>query len=65
MAAFYYFRVIRACWLSPASDTPAALELSLGTRVALVGSGVLTVVIGLLPQRFLDLAGESVLAAVK
>ena len=65
VAAFYYFRVIRACWLNQGSDTPASLEMNLGSRVALVGSGVLTVVIGLLPQRFLDLAGESVLAAVK
>ena len=65
VAAFYYFRVIRACWLSQGSDTPAVLEMGLGSRVALIGCGVLTVVIGLFPQRFLDLAGESVLAAVK
>jgi len=39
--------------------------MGLGSRVALIGCGVLTVVIGLFPQRFLDLAGESVLAAVK
>ncbi len=65
VAAYYYFRVIRACWLAEPSDRPASLDMNLGTRVALVGSGVLTVAIGVLPQRFIDLAGESVLAALR
>lgn len=65
VAAYYYFRVIRACWLGKGSDQPASLDMGLGTRVALVGSGVLTVVIGILPQRFLQLAGESVLATLR
>lgn len=65
VAAYYYFRIIRACWLTGSGDKPAALDLGLGTRVALVGSGVLTVVIGVLPQRFLALAGESVLLALR
>ena len=65
VAAYYYFRIIRACWLTGSADKPAALDLGLGTRVALVGSGVLTVVIGVMPQRFLDLAGESVLTVLR
>ncbi len=65
VAAYYYFRVIRACWLTGSGDKPAALELGLGTRVALIGSGVLTVAIGIMPQRFLELAGESVLLALR
>ncbi len=65
VAAYYYFRVIRACWLTGSGDKPAALDMGLGTRVALVGSGVLTVVIGVMPQRFLELAGESVLTALR
>ena len=65
VAAYYYFRVIRACWLTDGSDKPALLDMNLGTRVALVGCGVLTVVIGLMPQRFLAFAGESVLAALR
>lgn len=65
VAAYYYFRIIRACWLTGSGDKPAALDLGLGTRVALVGSGVLTVVIGVLPQRFLALAGESVLLVLR
>ena len=65
VAAYYYFRVIRACWLAQSGEKPAALEMNLGTRVTLVASGALTVIIGIMPQRFLDLAGESVLAALR
>lgn len=65
VSAYYYFRVIRACWLAEAAERPASLDMSLGTRTALVASGVLTVLIGVLPQRFIDLAGESVLAALR
>ena len=65
VAAYYYFRIIRACWLTGRGDKPAVLDLGPGTRVALVGSGVLTVVIGVMPQRFLDLAGESVLLVLR
>ncbi len=65
VAAYYYFRVIRACWLAPSAEQPAGLDLSFGTRVALIASGVLTVGIGLLPQRFLDFAGESVLLTLR
>lgn len=65
VAAYYYFRVIRACWLEQSGEKPAALEMNLGTRVTLVASGALTVIIGIMPQRFLDLAGESVLAALR
>lgn len=65
VSAYYYFRVIRACWLGEAAERPASLDMNLGTRTALVASGVLTVVIGILPQRFIDLAGESVLAALR
>ncbi len=65
VSAYYYFRIIRACWMSETSETPAALDMNLGTRVVLVASGVLTVLIGVMPQRFIDLAGESVLAALR
>lgn len=65
VAAYYYFRVIRACWLSDSGEKPAALEMNLGTRVTLVASGALTLIIGIMPQRFLDLAGESVLTALR
>lgn len=65
VSAYYYFRVIRACWLGEAAEHPASLDMNLGTRTALVASGVLTVLIGVLPQRFIDLAGESVLAALR
>ena len=31
VAAYYYFRVIRACWLAEPSDRPASLDMNLGT----------------------------------
>ncbi len=65
VAAYYYFRVIRACWLTDGSEKPALLDMNLGTRAALVGCGAFTVLIGLMPQGFLDLAGESVLTALR
>ena len=65
VSAYYYFRIIRACWIGESGETPASLDLNFGSRVVLVGSGVLTVLIGVLPQRFIDLAGESVLAALR
>ncbi|MCY4189377.1 MAG: NADH-quinone oxidoreductase subunit N [Bryobacterales bacterium] len=65
VSAYYYFRVIRACWLGEPAERPATLDMNLGTRTALVASGALTVLIGILPQRFIDLAGESVLAALR
>ncbi len=65
VAAYYYFRIIRACWIADSAEQPARLEMSLGTRIALVASGVLTLVIGLMPQPFLDAAGASVLATLR
>ena len=65
VSAFYYFRVIRACWLSKESDQPASLDMNFGTRAAIAGCAVLTLVIGLYPQPFIDLAGESVMLALR
>ena len=65
VAAYYYFRVIRACWLTESGDKPAALDMNFGTRAAAVASGVLTVGIGLLPQRFLEFAGKSVFETLR
>ena len=61
VAAFYYFRIIRACWLTNSAEQPAKLVMNFGTRTALVASGVLTVVIGIMPQRFIEFANISLL----
>ena len=65
IAAFYYFRVIRACWLLKEGDDPARLDMNFGTRAALAACALLTLLIGLYPQPFIDLAGESVLLALR
>ena len=65
VSAFYYFRVIRACWLSKEGDQLAQLDMNFGTRAAIAGCAVLTLVIGLYPQPFIDLAGESVMLALR
>ena len=67
VSAFYYFRLIRACWLLEEGEQqkPAQLDMNFGTRAALVACALLTLLIGIYPQPFIDLAGESVLAALR
>lgn len=65
VSAFYYFRIIRACWLLKEGDEPARLDLNFGARAALAACAVLTLLIGLYPQPFIDLAGESLLPALR
>lgn len=65
VSAFYYFRVIRACLLLKEGDQPARFDMNFGTRAALAACALLTVLIGVYPQPFIDLAGESVLAALR
>ena len=65
VSAFYYFRIIRACWLLKESDEPARLDMNFGARAALAACAVLTLLIGLYPQPFIDLAGESLLPALR
>ncbi len=65
VSAFYYFRIIRACWLLKEGDEPARLDMNFGARAALAACAVLTLLIGLYPQPFIDLAGESLLPALR
>ncbi len=65
VSAFYYFRVVRACWLLKEGEQPAQLDMNFGTRAALGACALLTLIIGIYPQPFIDLAGESVLAALR
>jgi NADH-quinone oxidoreductase subunit N len=64
VAAYYYFRVVKVMF---ASDETAkgAISDSPGIRVALAVSGALTLVIGLYPEPFLQLAQTSLLAALR
>jgi NADH-quinone oxidoreductase subunit N len=55
VAVYYYFRMVRAMFVSEAVDkVPAASNF--GLRVALALTGAMTVLIGVYPQPFLNLA---------
>jgi NADH-quinone oxidoreductase subunit N len=64
VAAYYYFRIVRAMFLTEGVE-PASVSLGLGTRVALVASGVFTLGIGLYPQPFISMAADSILVALR
>jgi NADH-quinone oxidoreductase subunit N len=64
VAAYYYFRIVRAVFLSEGAE-PATMHLSRGVRLALVASGVFTILIFLYPEPILRLAGDSVLLALR
>jgi NADH-quinone oxidoreductase subunit N len=64
VATYYYFRIVRAVFLTESADPPA-MHISKGVRVAVVASGVFTLLIFFYPEPFLSLAGESVLLAVQ
>ncbi len=60
VAIYYYFRIVRSMFVAPLADT-GPLTTSLGLRVALVITGVLTLGIGIYPEPFLGLAQTSLL----
>jgi NADH-quinone oxidoreductase subunit N len=60
VAIYYYFRIVRSMFISPAADKEPVTS-SLGLRLALVVTGIMTLGIGLYPEPFLNLAGTSLL----
>ena len=64
VATYYYFRIIRAMFLSDGLE-PAVISPGLGTKVALVASGVFTLVIGLYPEPFINMATDSILLSLR
>ncbi|MCZ6666882.1 MAG: NADH-quinone oxidoreductase subunit N, partial [Gammaproteobacteria bacterium] len=64
VATYYYFRIIRAMFLSDGLE-PATIAPGLGTKVALVASGVFTLVIGLYPEPFINMAADSILLGLR
>jgi NADH-quinone oxidoreductase subunit N len=58
VAIYYYFRIVRSMYARDVTE-PAPLETSLGMRVALALSCILTLGIGLYPEPFIRLAGTS------
>jgi NADH-quinone oxidoreductase subunit N len=65
VAAFYYFRIVRAMFLQDPLDQPARFDIGWGVRAAIIASAVFTVGIGLYPEPFINLASESVLLALR
>jgi NADH-quinone oxidoreductase subunit N len=60
VAIYYYFKIVRSMFAREAVER-APLASSVGLRVALVASGVLTLAIGIYPEPFLRLAQNSLL----
>jgi len=60
VAIYYYFRIVRSMFVSDAADTPP-IASTVGLRVAVVVTGVLTLVIGVFPEPFLRLAESSLM----
>jgi NADH-quinone oxidoreductase subunit N len=61
VAIYYYFKIVRSMFLREETEKVPPLASSLGLRVALVASGVLTLAIGIYPEPFLRLAQTSLL----
>ncbi len=55
VSVFYYFRIVVAMFIKK-DYLPAPLSFSVGLIVVLVITGILTVLIGIYPQPFIDLA---------
>ena len=60
VAIYYYFRVVRSMFAGPAAAQPP-LASSLGVRVALAVTGILTLVMGIYPEPFVQMAQISLL----
>ncbi len=65
VAAYYYFRIVRAVFLSDGTESAAQMSWSWGVRVAVVASGILTIGIGLYPEPFIGMATNAVLLALR
>jgi NADH-quinone oxidoreductase subunit N len=60
VAIYYYFKVVRSMFIREATEK-APLASSFGLQVALCVTGVLTLLIGIYPEPFLQLAQTSIL----
>ncbi len=61
VSLFYYFRLVRAMFLLPSTLAVPPLPSSLGLRLALGATGLVTLGAGLYPEPFLQLAARSLL----
>lgn len=61
VAAYYYFKILRAMYLAPAKER-CAIALSLPVRCVLIAAFLLTLIMGIFPQPIMDLSATAVLA---
>jgi len=59
VSLYYYFRMVRSMFQQPAEEQAPPLVSSAGLRLALGVTGVLTLLIGIFPEPFLQLAQNS------
>ena len=64
VAIYYYFKIVRSMFIREATEK-APLASSLGLRVAVYASGLLTLAIGVYPEPFLRLAQTSLFDAIR
>jgi NADH-quinone oxidoreductase subunit N len=60
VAIYYYFRLVRSMFVGEATEK-APMSSSFGLQVALAAAGIMTLVIGIYPEPFLQLAQKSIL----
>ncbi len=59
VAIYYYFRMVKPMFVEEEEAGTPALSLSVGTRVALVATGVMTLAIGIYPEPFVKFAQQT------
>jgi NADH-quinone oxidoreductase subunit N len=59
ISLYYYFRLVKSMFIQHAEDDAPPLTTSVGLRVALGVTGLLTLVIGMYPEPFIHLAQSS------
>jgi NADH-quinone oxidoreductase subunit N len=60
VAIYYYFRLVRSMFVGEATEK-APVSSSFGLRIAVAASGIMTLIIGIYPEPFLQLAQKSIL----
>ena len=60
VAIYYYFRLVRSMFVGETTEK-APVSSSFGLRIAAIASGIMTLIIGIYPEPFLQLAQRSIL----
>jgi len=60
VAIYYYFRLVRSMFVGEATEK-APVSSSVGLRFALAASAIMTLVVGIYPEPFLQMAQRSLM----